>query len=252
VKDDATRDHYSYTLYADPTTARTFDDRRFGGPIGELIAAGQARVLGDFLGEVSHRRVLDVGSGTGRAALLLARAGANVTALDASEPMLAVARQRAADEGLPISFVVGDAHALDFPDRAFEVAVSFRVLMHTPGWRVCVGELCRVAARQVVIDYPSRSSLALFQAVARRVASLLGMRTEPYRVFGDREIGKVLAQHGFVVRARHRQFVLPIAVHKIIGSRRFTAASEAALDRLGLLSWFGSPVTLVAERCRPS
>ena len=32
------RDHYSYTVYADPATARTFDERRFGGPIGELVA----------------------------------------------------------------------------------------------------------------------------------------------------------------------------------------------------------------------
>jgi 2-polyprenyl-3-methyl-5-hydroxy-6-metoxy-1,4-benzoquinol methylase len=252
VKEDATRDHYSYTVYADPATARTFDDRRFGGPIGELIAAEQARVLAGFIGEVHDRRVLDVGSGTGRAALLLARAGARVTAVDASEPMLAVARQRASDEHLTITFAVCDAHALDFPDRAFDVAVSFRVLMHTPQWRVCLGELCRVADRLVVIDYPSRASIARLQAVARRAASLLGVRTEAYRVFSDREVTEVLARRGFQVRARHRQFVLPIALHKAVGSRRFTVASESLLKRIGLLSLFGSPVTLVAERCARS
>jgi 2-polyprenyl-3-methyl-5-hydroxy-6-metoxy-1,4-benzoquinol methylase len=252
VKDDATRDHYSYAVYADPATARTFDDRRFGGPIGELIAAEQARVLAGFVGQIRDRRVLDVGSGTGRAALLLARAGARVTGVDASEPMLAVARQRAADEQAIITFAVGDAHALEFPDRAFDVAVSFRVLMHTPQWRVCLGELCRVADRLVVIDYPSRASVALLQAAARRVVSLLGLRTEAYRVFSDREIADALAQHGFQVRSRHRQFVLPIALHKAVGSRRFTAASESLLDRIGLLSLFGSPVTLVAERCTRS
>jgi hypothetical protein len=78
------------------------------------------------------------------------------------------------------------------------------------------------------------------------------MRTEAYRVFADREIASVLRQHGFAVRARHRQFVLPIAVHKAIGSRRFTVAFEAVLRRLGLLGRFGSPVTLVAQRCTPS
>ena len=39
------REHYSYTYYADPTTAVSFDERRFGGPIGELVAATQERVL---------------------------------------------------------------------------------------------------------------------------------------------------------------------------------------------------------------
>jgi 2-polyprenyl-3-methyl-5-hydroxy-6-metoxy-1,4-benzoquinol methylase len=252
VKDEATRDHYSYTVYADPATARRFDDRRFGGPIGELIAADQAGVLAGFVGEVRGRRVLDVGSGTGRAALLLARAGASVTAVDASEPMLAVARQRASDEHANITFALGDAHALEFPDRAFDVAVSFRVLMHTPQWRICLGELCRVADRLVVIDYPSRASVAWLQAAARRALRLLGRRTEAYRVFSDREIAGALARHGFQVRSRHRQFVLPIALHKAVGSRRFTAASESLLNRLGLLSLFGSPVTLVAERCARS
>lgn len=252
MKEDTTRDHYSYTVYADPTTARTFDDRRFGGPIGELIAAEQARVLMSFVGDVQDRPVLDVGTGTGRAALLLARAGARVTALDASEPMLAVARQRASDERATVAFVVGDAHALEFPDRAFDVAVSFRVLMHATNWRRCIAEVCRVAGRRVVLDYPARCSLASFQAAARHTVGLLGIRTEAYRVFTDWEIADALEASGFAVRSVHRQFVLPIALHKAIGSRRFTAAAEGLLEWIGLLTHFGSPVTLVAERCTPS
>lgn len=243
------RDHYSYTVYADPTTARTFDDRRFGGPIGQLIAEDQARVLADFIGPLQDRRILDVGTGTGRAALLLARGGAKVTGLDASAEMLAVARQRASDTGARVNFVVGDAHALDFSDRAFDVAVSLRVLMHTPKWRTCVAELCRVADRLVVVDYPSRRSLALLQSIGRRICSALGIRAEAYRVFSDRNIAEALAQSGFQVRSADRLFVLPIALHKAIGSRRFTLASETFLDRIGLLKIFGSPVTLVAERC---
>ena len=92
------RDHYSYTVYADPATARTFDECRFGGPIGDLIANDQARVLETFLGSASGQSILDVGTGTGRAALLLARSGAQVTGVDASEEMLQIARQRAAQE----------------------------------------------------------------------------------------------------------------------------------------------------------
>ena len=44
----ADKNHYSYTHYADPETARTFDDRRFGGPIGGLIAATQAQAARGF------------------------------------------------------------------------------------------------------------------------------------------------------------------------------------------------------------
>jgi len=246
------RDHYSYTVYADPATARTFDDRRFGGPIGEIVAASQARVLTDFVGRIKDRRILDVGTGTGRAALLLARGGAIVTGVDASDEMLAVARGRAAEAGVAVTFQTGDAHALTFPDRSFDVAVSLRVLMHTPGWRTSVGELCRVADQLVIADYPSIASVALVQSLLRRVTHALGARTEPYRVFSDGEIAAAFAAHGFRIRSIHRQFVLPIAVHKAIGSRRFTLTSERLLKRLGLLRLFGSPVTIVAERCASS
>jgi SAM-dependent methyltransferase len=244
-----TGNHYSYTTYADPETARTFDARRFGGPIGDLVGGTQARVLANLIGTIRDRVVLDVGTGTGRAALLMARGGAKVTAVDASNEMLAVARQRAADEGVTVRFLVGDAHALEFPDRSFDVAVSLRVIMHTPLWQQCLAELCRVAERLVIVDYPSAHSFAALESIARRVMHGAGFKTEPYRVFTDRAVAAAFAAHGFRIRSMHRQFVLPIAFHKAIGSRRFTVAIESILDRLGLLRLLGSPITLVAERC---
>ena len=241
-------DHYSYKLYADPQVARTFEERRFGGPIGQLIAGEQARVLANMIGRIQERTILDVGTGTGRAALMLARGGARVTAVDASEQMLAVARQRAAEQIVKVNFLRGDVHKLDFKDRSFDVVVCLRVLMHTPDWRRCLAELCRVADRLVVFDYPSATSAALVHSMARRVFQAVGGRTEAYRVFTDRTIERALDRSQFRVRSVHRQFVMPIQFHKIIGSRRFTIGSEAFLDRLGLLRLVGSPVTVCAER----
>lgn len=243
------REHYSYTYYADAANAQSFDARRFGGPIGDLVARGQADVLADMLGPVQGRSILDVGTGTGRAAFLLAAAGARVTGVDASEQMLAIARDRARDEHVTgVEFQVGDAHMLEFGARAFDIAVSLRVLMHTPRWRQCIAELCRVASHGIVLDYPSATSTALVQSVARRVLHPFGRSSEPYRVFFDGPIRRELEAHGFRITSIHRQFVLPIAVHKAIGSRRFTEVSEQWLARLGLLRLFGSPVTIYAER----
>lgn len=246
------RDHYSYTVYADPATAQSFNDRRFGGPIGEIVAGTQARVLTAFVGRVRDRRILDVGTGTGRAALLLARGGAWVTGIDASEQMLDIAREQAAEQGLSAEFLPGDAHNLDFPDRSVDVAISLRVLMHAPNWRRCVTELCRVADQLVVVDYPSATSFALVESLARRVTHALGARTEPYRVFTHRAMVDAFARNGFRVQSVHRQFVLPIAFHKAVGSRRFTDRVERVLERAGLQRFFGSPVTIAAERCASS
>jgi len=244
----APHDHYSYAAYADPAMADRFEQVRFGGPIGTLLAESQERVLLDFVGPLEGRTVLDVGTGTGRAALALAARGGTVSAVDASAEMLRVARQRAAERGVAVVFTPGDAHALPFAAEAFDVAVCLRVLMHAPDWARCVGELCRVARHRVVLDYPALLSAAALQSGVRRVAGALGARVEAYRVLPARAVRRELARHGFHVTAVHRPFVLPIALHKQFGSRAATERIEAGLARTGLLSLLGSPVTIMAER----
>jgi ubiquinone/menaquinone biosynthesis C-methylase UbiE len=242
------QEHYSYAVYADPAMAAQFDRVRFGGPIGALLAEAQEQVLVRFAGPLEGRAVLDVGTGTGRAALALAARGARVTGVDASPEMLRVARERAGARGIDAVFAPGDAHALPFDDRAFDVTVCLRVLMHAPDWVRCVAELCRVARNRVVLDYPSALSAAALQAAARHVAARFGVCGEAYRVLPLRAVRRELARHGFRVTAVHRQFVLPIALHKRIGSRAITEGTEQVLARVGLLRVLGSPVTLLAER----
>jgi ubiquinone/menaquinone biosynthesis C-methylase UbiE len=246
--------HYSYDVYADPAMAERFDAMRFSGPIGRLIAETQEERIAAFLAPVEGRRILDVGTGTGRAAIALAKRGAIVTGVDASAEMLAVAERRAA-EALgdrpvrgTVTFARGDAHHLDFPDRGFDAVVCLRVLMHTPDWRASLRELCRVASARVVFDYPSLYSAAALQAVVRRVTQKMNPAVEAYRVFSPGAVARVLADAGFRVTGQHRQFVLPIALHKRVGSEAWTRRVEGTMERAGLMRLFGSPVTVVAER----
>lgn len=240
--------HYSYAVYASREMAERFDASRFSGPIGRWLAETQEEVLKGFLGPIDGRAILDVGTGTGRAALALARRGARVTGVDASEQMLSVALDRAREAGVPLLAVRADAHQLPFPERSFDAAVSLRVLMHTPDWRGCLGELCRAARSRVVFDYPALSSAAALQSVSRRLLSLVFRRVEAYRVLSARAVTAALSAHGFRVVDVHRQFVLPIGLHKLVGSRRLSGGVEAVLARIGLLARLGSPVTVVAQR----
>jgi ubiquinone/menaquinone biosynthesis C-methylase UbiE len=242
-------DHYSYRLYADPAMADRFDAMRFSGPIGTLLAETQDRVVAGFLGPLAGRTILDVGTGTGRAAIGLARRGARVTGVDASAEMLRVARARAAEAGLAATFDVADAHRLPYPERSFHCAVSLRVLMHTPDWRQCLSELCRVSDDRVVFDYPAALSAAAIQALVRRMAAAAGRPTEAYRVLRSADVRRTVEASGFRIEREHRQFVLPIALHKAVGSRAFTQATEKTLAAVGLLRRLGSPVTVVAVRC---
>jgi len=70
-------------------------------------------------------RVLDVGCGTGNAALTARRAGANVVGLDLAHGMLELARDNASLAAeADISWLTGDAEALPVPDDAFDVVLS--------------------------------------------------------------------------------------------------------------------------------
>lgn len=255
------RQHYSYTHYANRQVAEGFDSLRFSGPIGEMLLETQERLLMDAIAPLSEHpepgrpclgvHVLDVGTGTGRAAIGIARAGATVTGVDASAEMLDVARARAAaitDPPLNITFDVGDAHALPFPSEHFDVAVSLRVLMHTPDWRRCVGELCRVSRQRVVVDFPALSSAAALESLVRHGRRAFGAKVESYRVMSERAVRASFAAQGYRIVHVHRQFVLPIAAHKAMGSRAATERLERALSAVGLLWLLGSPVTVVAER----
>jgi hypothetical protein len=117
-----------------------------------------------------------------------------------------------------------------------------------PDWRATLTELCRVTRRRLVIDYPARLSAASIQSAARRLLHAAGRSTEPYRVFGDGAVDAVCRAAGFRVRDRHRHFVLPIALHKVVSTPGFTRRSEDALRAVGVTALFGSPVMLVAER----
>jgi hypothetical protein len=115
-----------------------------------------------------------------------------------------------------------------------------------------MSELCRVSERLVIFDYPSATSAAMLQSLTRRAVHAAFGKTEAYRVFSHGAITKELERNGFRVRSVHRQFAMPIQLHRTIGSRRFTEFSEGLLDRAGLLKLFGSPVTVCAERCASS
>jgi 2-polyprenyl-3-methyl-5-hydroxy-6-metoxy-1,4-benzoquinol methylase len=68
------------------------------------------------------KKILDVGCGTGRHAVELAKRGYEVTGLDLSETLLGKARAKAAEAGVKIDFIRADARDFRF-DAAFDLAI---------------------------------------------------------------------------------------------------------------------------------
>ena len=74
--------------------------------------------------------VLELGAGSGRLAIALARGGLRVTALDRSAAMLARGEERAAEAGVEVAWVQADMTAFDFGRRFDAVLVALNTLMH--------------------------------------------------------------------------------------------------------------------------
>jgi SAM-dependent methyltransferase len=111
--------------------------------IAVLIAtAGAAAVEAGGVGEGDE--VLDVACGAGNATIPAAKTGATVTGLDLTPELLEAARAAAADAGVEIDWVEGDAEQLPFEDASFDVVLSVFGSMFAPDHRVTAGEMARV------------------------------------------------------------------------------------------------------------
>lgn len=116
------------------------------------------RRLVQLAGVGAGDRALDVCCGTGDIAFRLARQGADVTGLDFSEPMLAVARRRARPSGSTgsLEFVQGDAMHLPFADDSFAAVAVGYGLRNLQDWRAGLQEMVRVTrsgGRVLVLDF---------------------------------------------------------------------------------------------------
>ena len=108
-----------------------------------LIATEELYSLG-LLNSLVGEAALDVGAGTGRFALKLARRGWRVTALDANPEMLAIAERAAASEGFPMECTLAAIEdGLPVESGAFNLVVCALTLCHVPDLRAAIGEFCR-------------------------------------------------------------------------------------------------------------
>jgi SAM-dependent methyltransferase len=89
-------------------------------------------------------RVLDVGAGTGNAAIRAAEQGADVVASDLTPELFDAGRREASSRGVELEWIEADAEGLPFEDGAFDVVMSSIGVMFAPDHRAAAGELVRV------------------------------------------------------------------------------------------------------------
>lgn len=225
---------------ADIETASDDYASRFGGAIGEYFLAVQYDITRSLLDDALDISILDVGGGHAQLSAPLARDGFRVTVTGSDESC----RQRL-DRELPedsFTFTVCDMLALPYDNDSFDHVIAFRLLPHVERWQQVIGEMCRVARKSVIFDYPdSRSSNILYDSLFS-MKKKYEKNTRTFTLFNRSQISREIIRNGFSQPVFKPQFFLPMVVHRKFKSVGVSKTSEALFRALLLTRWLGSPI----------
>jgi SAM-dependent methyltransferase len=208
----------------------------------QLIPA--ARTVVERAAPAAGERVVDVGCGTGNAALLAAERGAHVTGVDPAARLLEVARERAAAQGIDAVFASGDAAALPLADGEADLVLSVFGVIFAPDPAAAAAEMARVTAPggRIVLSawIPdgaiSETTRLAREAVTRAVGAPPAPPPFPWH---ERDpLAGLLEPHGFEVSSEEERISFtgasPVAyLDEEMSNHPFAVAGRAVLEPRG-------------------
>jgi SAM-dependent methyltransferase len=219
-------------------------------PAAEAVVEAAAPARGE--------RVVDLGCGTGNAALLAAARGASTLGVDPAPRLLEVARERAAAAGLPATFAVGDAADIPVEDGAADAVLSVFGVIYCDEPPAAAAELARVTApggRIVLSAWPPGGALGEVARVGREaVAEAAGTPPgpPPFAWHEAEALEDLLGPHGFAptLEGRHLAFTAdsPAAyVARELEAHPLWVAIRSVLERAGRLDAVRERIVAILE-----
>lgn len=234
---------------ADQETSSDLYASRFRGAVGEFFLQTQEDIITQFLTNVepaAQTTILEVGGGHGQLIPAYKRAQAHVTIVGSDDSCQHRISQAIADGS--VSYKTAPLNHLPFPDQSFDTVIAIRLLTHAHDWHALVQELCRVAKKNIIIDYPGSRSWNILYRVLYPLKKASEKTTRPFFVFSDAEIKDTFARHGFIVQKKQPQFFLPMVVYRKLNAAGLARWLERLFHILFLTQLFGSPTLIKFSR----
>ncbi len=113
-----------------------------------------------LMGPEKNLKILDIGTGTGFLALLLAKMGYNVTGADWAASKILQAKEKATSSNIAVQFQVQDAEKLSLESNVFDAVVSRHVIWTLSDPYAAAREWVRVTkpGGKVIVDIPRMGS----------------------------------------------------------------------------------------------
>ena len=214
--------------------------RRFAGPSGEWMLKVQGEGTLDLLRRWPQASVLDVGGAHGQVVPYLVTGGYPVSAFS-SDPFCEFKIRDYVSSG-KCSFYSGSFWALPFPDKAFDVALSFHMLSHLTHWREFLSELIRVARKAVIVDFPTKRSINGAAGGLFWLKEKLEGNTRNFISYTEAEVKAYFESQGFEMKERSPKFFFPMVVHRMLQMPTLSAGLENIMRHVKITEYFGSPV----------
>ena len=204
-------------------------------------------------GPVAGRRVMEVGAGSGRDLLALARDGAVGVVLDYSPASLELVRRQAAAQGLPVLLVQADALRAPFRDGTFDVVFHQGLLEHFRDPMPLLRENARITARggRLFVDVPQTFHLytAMKQTLIAFDRWFAGWETQ----FTPAGLERLLAATGLEVRRTYGEWMVPGLGYRVLRESLKRALGlalplEPAGPRFWRAGWEGLRARLARRR----
>ena len=231
-----------YSETADIETSSEDYARRFAGEVGKWFLKVQEEATLKMLATYSKGTILDVGGGHGQITDALIKHGYQVTVLGSADTCKK--RIQHFVDASQCRFKVGDILALPYPDRSFDIVMSYRLLPHVTQWRKLLSELTRVARRALIVDYPAVRSINYVAPILFQWKKRLEGNTRPFTCFKEFELLRECKSFGFRYAERFPEFFLPMVFHRFLNMPKLSSVMEKMARRVGFTSAFGSPVIL--------
>ena len=189
---------------------RHWDDYWVEAEAVEEIYDNEQRVSRHLARETGFEglRILEVGAGTGRDGILMARGGATVVSLDYSAPSLRMVASQLAP-GDRVLLCGGDALSLPFPDGVFDVVFHQGLLEHFRDPGPLLDENRRVlrSGGLLLVDVPQRWHYYTLVKHLMIAAGkwFAGWETE----FSRRELERLLRDRGFGIVSSYGEWLNP-------------------------------------------
>jgi ubiquinone/menaquinone biosynthesis C-methylase UbiE len=223
--------------------SRRYDEKRYLNLSGQYIDQMEREYIFKFL---KGKSILDLGTGTGRFVIPLAKEGFDVTGIDISQSMLEIATKKMREANETVQLLQMNSEKLAFPDSTFDVVICGHAFKYMHPLRT-LSESHRVlkrGGRIIIIFETSSHPLRKFLLLIKRCnffAELLERLDSGFPIsnfYSISEVTNMLERIGFKVIYKKPLFLLNFCVLMHIENRLFLKLIQKFDDKLPF-GWVG-------------